>query len=455
MKSFLKFRAEGFLALAAISLCLYHTLFSLGWQHFSLPKATVYMDYALVLLFAAAFLLAVLSQYRQHSSLGGLISSFSGNILNRYTLGLVLLFGVFCISAILTNFTNPGSLVANRGCLYEAGISFFVIFPLGHWFALREDKRLLHGMIDLLTAAFTVFLALSFLSLFGENDFISISGVSIWDGRLYLKTHPNVTGMVCCMLIMSGMYRFLVGGKWVKVLYGLAIILLFTALILTDSRASLVAFIAGVGSFTVLCVLKRIKGKHSLKNVLFICIAAVFAVLLFLLMRNFNRLADAGFRTRGFLNDPLGAGSGRLELWWTILHDILPNHRDILLHGCSPYEIVDTLASLAGTVDKIGYAINTHNQFLEVAMAYGVPAMAAFLLWLLMLAKCSWKIGTASFQTTSLAERLLPLLLLVLIVNNMFETKLLFYRYVAGCVFFFIAGHVCGTYQRQQTLAKK
>ena len=81
---------------------------------------------------------------------------------------------------------------------------------------------------------------------------------------------------------------------------------------------------------------------------------------------------------------------------------------------------------------------------MEVAMAYGVPAMALYILWLAALAMRSLKVGLSLREEQPMTGPILAVLLLVMVVNNLAEATLLFYRYFNGSVFFLTAGYICG-----------
>lgn len=446
---------QNILAATACLLTVYHTLYAMVLNHFATPRFLSYVDYALILLTFGALCLYIFGEYRRLKTIPVFLQPLcQSSLMNAYTVVLLVLFGLFLVSALLTEGMRPGTLSENRGCLLDSGISFFVIFPLGLWYGNRNDERLIRGMIDLLTAVYIPILLGAFWSFFIDLDIIPWLNAYQWNGRLaFAAAHPNVIGMTCAMLTMAGMYRILRGAWWVKVLYGVAELVLFAGLILADSRAGMVAVGLSFGILIVLWVWKRfLCDKPPRKIAMIAGVSAVLCVIALWCVIRMGSIMGIGLPTRSFFGGNLGAGSGRLDLWWKILSDVLPNHRDLLIHGCSPYEIPGVLAQTAGTLDKFGYEINTHNQLLEVAMGYGVPAMLVFVLWLILLAKQAWKLGTASFSLVSLSERILPLLLLLLIVNQMFEARLLFYRYAVGSMFFLTAGYVCGSGYHQMSV---
>lgn len=435
-------------------LCFYHTLYALLCKQAIMPNAALRLDRILTALFVAACLIYFGDHFFRHTDMREGLRSCCESAVNRYSVTLGILFLLFFVSTILMGRANPGAFQTNRDHLYDSSISFFVIFPLGYWLGFRKDDRLLCAVIDMLTLLYTGFLALGLLSLYANIRFPFMpEEIYIWDGRLYLDAHPNYTGMMCATLMMAGLYRILRGRKWVKLPYLAAEVILTVGLLLTDSRASMVAVVVAFGALIALCVWKWFGKNKSTGKMIWICAATLIVSMgvLWFLRKLGPVIGGSDFQIRKLFGDSLGAGNGRVDLWWAIVTDILPHNKALFLHGCSPSNIWSVLSALAGTVEKFGYAINTHNQILEVGMAYGVPAMGVFLVWLGMLARCCWAMGTAPFREVSFAERIIPLMLLLLVTNNMFETTLLFYRYATGSLFFLAAGHVCGYYAQQKS----
>jgi len=127
-------------------------------------------------------------------------------------------------------------------------------------------------------------------------------------------------------------------------------------------------------------------------------------------------------------------GSGRIKAWKTACK-ALKNEPGLWLRGCGPYNIPDVLVANGVINPK-----NTHNQLLELLLGYGLAPLAVFLLWLVWLARKCVVLGLD--KTSDWALRVLAAGILAMVICNMLEARLLFYRYFIGSMFFLLAGLV-------------
>lgn len=447
-----KFRTDCAVVIAAALQCTYHILYGLTVFHFSPSLTAIHVGHIFTLLFAGAVMVYVAHTIWEKRSVGKALVAIIGEWKTPYMVLLTVMYLLFLFSGILQELSEPGAIYTNRRHLLDAGISLFAVFPLGYWLGRRGKERFIAGLIDIMTAIYTAMLLVAFYVIYFESSAVVWPGVCIVDGRFQMVASPNTTGMYCAMLMMTGLYRFLKGNRAVKVLYAVAEVVLFLGFSLSDSRASAVSFLLCVAVFVGICLWQRIQSSKNRRKILLLGLLAVLAVAVVWYGRNLGQLfisADKSVdgiapQVRRLFGDKLGAGSGRVSIWIGILK-MLPGEPGILLHGCAPSSIMEVLRVGVGTVEKLGYAINTHNSLLEVLLAYGLPALLVFLAWLVCLARKCWKLGMASsFDEVPLYKRVMPLVVLLLITVNMFESTLFFYSYASGNMFFLAAGYVCG-----------
>ena len=131
---------------------------------------------------------------------------------------------------------------------------------------------------------------------------------------------------------------------------------------------------------------------------------------------------------------------GRKNIWLTVIRG-MKKDRHILLHGTSMANTSDWVATVLGT------PFRTHNQFLELLTAEGLPALILFILWLIWLAGKS--LGLC-FSPDSRANWLLPLSLLLLLVHNMVEMMIVARPHVVCGFFYLVAGYVAGFAPKKQ-----
>lgn len=468
---------------AALVLGIYHSLYGLVDRHYAIPLPFHYGEFALIAVYAVVVCAAAAVLLSDREARTNALATARGRQL-WCLVPAALFFVVTFLSAALVERQRPGSFLYSIGCLTDTGIHVFVLFPLGLWFGVRSDRRLLNRLFALLTG---IYLVLVLYGLFGihfdRNALIGNVPVEIKYGRLWLgAVNPNDTGMFCVLMMAVGLYRILTGGRKTKLLHAFAMAAFYICLILTDSRGGLLAIAVGFGAFAGMYWWHRSEGERRFLRVLSALVACgMVAAVIFLgryavkmlppltalvmllaaaaLLRWCQKfvtsrllvcigaaaalaaLVPGIFYGSAILQklsyDPTrSGGSGRLELWWIVV-ELLRDNRAYFWHGCGPLYISEHIAPLYGT------AYTTHNQLLEIALGYGLPAMLVFLTWLGSVAWQSWRITKRPWAAADLGEKFLPFILLILLANNMFENCLLFYRFVTGSVFFLVAGYVC------------
>ena len=84
----------------------------------------------------------------------------------------------------------------------------------------------------------------------------------------------------------------------------------------------------------------------------------------------------------------------------------------------------------------------THNQFLEIAVAHGIPGLLMFLVWLGMIARSCVKIVSGKIESMYKGMIILVGIILLLVVANLTEATLMYYCFFTEGIFFLICGIV-------------
>ena len=231
----------------------------------------------------------------------------------------------------------------------------------------------------------------------------------------------------------------------------LALIPVYAGYAMTESRSAVLSGALATGFITGAAVYRR-RGKKDLVSVLLALAAGAAAaaafVGVFYGVRRFLNLmqqkvikayaAKVPKKTRtpsGLIKEDGGELGGLRELWISVLIHVFKTP-GLLLHGCTQSSTPTIVEALTGK------SYNTHNQILEVLLAYGLPSALLFLSWLACVAGKSLSL---SFDPGADHGRwMLPSVLLLLVVNNMAETMLVARGHFVGGLFFLIAGYVCG-----------
>ena len=251
--------------------------------------------------------------------------------------------------------------------------------------------------------------------------------------------------------------------------------ILFIALLFSDCRAAILSLAIGVG----LALGVYLWEKHCHRSILIrLCtvvvgIGSVFVILFAgrYLFRQFIAMLPEGimveyevFLTPTTASALDSANDGTIQrqlsgsfqsstanrskneriLIWEYVFQSLKNNPTFMLRGCGLAEIPKTLV-------ENGYPseMYTHNQFLEILLGLGLPTLLLFIGWLLLLAKKCLQLGLSKEYPWAL--RILPVVILTMLICNMFEAVLLFFRCCVGDIFFFLAGYVFGLMEQRKS----
>ena len=97
----------------------------------------------------------------------------------------------------------------------------------------------------------------------------------------------------------------------------------------------------------------------------------------------------------------------------------------------------------------VGKSFYTHNQFLEILLGQGIGCLALYTIWLIFVFRKSLVIGLSGKDVSPGSVWALPLILLTMVINNLAECVLVAREYYIGCLFFLVAGYVCGLARKQ------
>ncbi|MDO5476613.1 MAG: O-antigen ligase family protein [Eubacteriales bacterium] len=127
--------------------------------------------------------------------------------------------------------------------------------------------------------------------------------------------------------------------------------------------------------------------------------------------------------------------SGRLPIW-KIAVKAITSSPQTLRYGVTPDFIFSSMNEAAG----YKLQMYTHNQFLEIALALGIPSLLLFIIFILYtILNC---VRLFKYSESEPINLLLPVFFMVLLLSNMTEAFLMFHRFVASTTFFFVCGWI-------------
>lgn len=245
-------------------------------------------------------------------------------------------------------------------------------------FLAYAEARGLPVLFDRLIQIQTVFLALSIVLFFAVP---SVSRMLAWDGSVGsrmtgLGGHPNQTGVLASFILVA-IYARCDSGRLSLLFKAFAVLVALVALVLTQSRTSLIAGAFGCATFFLL----KSRWNAVLIPIL-LCLGAAAAIVISLdsqILAMFARSGDA---------DELLTGTGRSFIWelsWGLIQ-----RQPILGYGFnSTYSIfMEEAYLLAGDVGIYVFP-HSHNLVLQLLLYGGVIALALFTLLILSIGRCA------------------------------------------------------------------
>ncbi len=234
-------------------------------------------------------------------------------------------------------------------------------------FLAFAEARGLPVLFDRLIQIDTVFLGISIVLFFAVP---SVSHMLNWDGSVGprmtgLGGHPNHTGVLAALIIVA-LYARCDSGNFSKLFKFVAVTIALIALVLTQSRTSLIA--AGVGCMVYFLLKNR---WHAALIPVLICMVAVGVLVIQLddqILAVFARSGDA---------DELLTGTGRSFIWelsWGLI-----KKAPMLGYGFnSSYSMfMDEAYLLVGDVGVYVFP-HAHNLVLQLLLYGGIIALALF-----------------------------------------------------------------------------
>lgn len=376
--------------------------------------------------------------------------------INIYNVFLFLFFAwLYFICWRGTFLHNSFGLSANSEIIASVAVRVFLAFLYAQ-FCNGERKyiNIIFTGIIVFTTVLVVIL-LSQLILHGEmlfrSDKMHVQVYAFFEGsslnslgRLTINFKVNLYGMYAKTVIMMCVYMFfVVKNKW-RYLYIVASGFHYIILAFTDCRSGLLSTAIGIGMVIALFTWRKLEMRKPAFRILMVCVAFCAAFLMVDAMRqptvNGYRLIRSAITGEKLefssgKRELLRNSSGRGEIYMAAIRCM--KNPEIAIFGATP----------AGVVNEISKEFHnprnlyTHNEFLEIMVASGVVGLFLFLCWLFSAAWCGMKVFFNFRGRFTIEERILMVLCLMELANNMLEARLTFKDNLGGLVFYLTAGY--------------
>ncbi len=366
---------------------------------------------------------------------------------------LVFLFLWQFVSAASFGARDAAALLAeNDAEVFDTFVRCFFLFTAA-CLAGDNARKVLEALFHLLTLLLTVVMLYILWRVFQGEAFRMPGGNWVGMGidiRLYPGCNANVAAAYAEILIMVCLYMISVRRGFVRALYFPALAVHYVVLILTNCRNCLLvtAFVAAVLAFRKLFA--AMCGRRDILRFGASAAAAlaVFALILGLRAPVFCLYEAASHRCSSLGTDALSAmrpivltTTGRTQIWKASAKIVFSDMRHVLF-GVTPANIARELDAVFTEYP----AQHTHNQYLQIAVANGLPAVAAFLSWLYLLANTCMRIVRGRAENGYRGLCVAAGILLMLVLSNLYEPMLLYYRDLPGDMLFLLGGFIVYRY---------
>ncbi len=243
----------------------------------------------------------------------------------------------------------------------------------------------------------------------GEGSYWGIfdySGKRLW--LTYYATTSGSLANISTMIALCGVYT--ARRKWAKILFALAVLPMYIALCLTDSRCAHMSISAGIALMAGILMLRRLHRKerlgHKMKAVLpaMAVTAVVFVGMVLISMQTisvFNNLKSEGLISRAYAETTEQVSvqisnrgytgqnvlTGRTEIWRAAIQ-VMQEQPLKLLIGSS---VCDPMLSINEKIDPINQSFgHCHNMLLMVLNENGIPGLLLILSFVVMAIRRCW-----------------------------------------------------------------
>lgn len=377
------------------------------------------------------YIVLMMTKYRLHTK--NTIIPYIKQIFSGTNLWVTLLFIWYLLSCVFWGTQMGGKIFKiNDRLLMDVVISFFVLYMFP-W-----DKRAYDWFVHTLMLVNTVFMLWVLYNVFSLNV-LKVPGGRIYMSKQYslsIACNRNSTGAFAAVFLMLALCMISMKKGIVRGAYIIAALIQLFPLYLSNSRTAYLACVIAIAAAGFFLVQRVYNGKCKLILSLgcaVLCGAIVYGLKygvfsLYNSMMPLNEHLDTdGIRDVDLLNT-----SGRLPIWKAAVKAMFLSSRNFML-GVTPARVEGMLGYLQNIEN---YMMYTHNQFLQVGVAFGIPGLIIYCVWLLKTAKQCWKVALKG------RFWMVACTILMLVAANLTESYLIAYFYFCGSVFFLVCGMV-------------
>ncbi len=348
--------------------------------------------------------------------------------------------------SLFNAFKNSFMLLIDDSTLFDTFVSVFIIFIMAYVFRGNSAWKMMESIFHILCAGLTVLMIYVLYIVCNPGiDLPFSAGIGMSEvGRLGINCNPNTTGAIAEIILLMCLYMVITKKGLLRWLYSAAMIVHYLILILSNSRACILSTGIAVAAIVGKLCYDALKNKALWQRVL-LTVFVVTAVAGFIIgMKKPIYYVYEAISHFSVINGKYDATreaeftfSLRTELWAAALKSIFQDAKHFFF-GVTPYGVAREM-SIWTESHRIAY---THNQFLEIAVAHGIPALMMYLGWLGMVARSCVRIVGGGQKETHKGLIVLAGMILMLVLSNLMEATLMYYQLFMEGIFFLISGMV-------------
>lgn len=340
-----------------------------------------------------------------------------------------------------------------------------VCFVIGCITKQTKEEHTLKSILEVLVYVTSIVVLLGLLKVyFNINTGINayVSGRCLW----FNNTYYNAAGMFLCLTMMLDLLLFIDKKRLPIKIVCLAI--LYFGLVLSNSRTATYCFVIFCFIFSYL--LSRKNNKKILLSIvfsIFVLFASYFGCEI--VFHSYNTIVNnTVFETTNIIyadeyggdleeineienvnknvinmrkpdEDNAGSLNHRTDIWKATLKRLF-SKPEYVLFGVTPVNVNEFSSDAVGTV------YYTHNEFLEIAVDYGILSFFSFLFMIIILLIKTIK---ELFRRNYIFV-MISLTLFISLLNNMLEAALLYSWYPSSFLFFITAGYLLTNDKKDQ-----
>ena len=445
------------LLLGAWLLCTFHTLLAAFRYAIDLNAFQPYERWYTVLFAAAVLFYPILTKVKYPRTMYRIKSFFKGAKMP----GQILLIGIFCWFllglVIRQKVDHIRYFKVGDWWIMDTVVLFFVVFPFCRYAGREKAKAAISWMFHIVIACYSIFAYWCLWHVFHLNILELPGGGQIGLTRnlkLMLGCHYNLTGAISFSMILLALYMIFTQKLWVKILYVIALLPNLYVALLSNSRTVYVSLllVGFAGAFLAGWYLLTDK-KKVIRLVLSGTAAIVCAGMIWWLRKEVFVWFDSvtGFTYKLAASgtaSSAGAGSaedavreltnlsGRIEVWRAAIKTMFSGPLEFFF-GVTPFLVTSALKELGGLTRDLAHA---HNIILQVGVSMGVPAMIAFIAFLIRIMLVCIRMYLKARGEQLKNYGIVPIIIAGLVLMNMAEAYLVAYFSVMACVFFIMTG---------------